>query len=102
MGIEGPDTYYYRRVFTDAVRAVAVAEAQSGEGPFAPGLRGTAVLAERETRPVIVFGFGLLHGLGFAGVLDEIDREFDDPDRFLYDVAKGLWAHYTNFGGNVV
>jgi cyclase len=37
-----------------------------------------------------------------AGVMDEIDRKFEDPDRFLYDVAKGLWAHYTNFGGNVV
>jgi glyoxylase-like metal-dependent hydrolase (beta-lactamase superfamily II) len=37
-----------------------------------------------------------------AGVLDEVDRTFDDPERFLYDVAKGLWAHYTNFGGNVV
>lgn len=37
-----------------------------------------------------------------AGVLDEVDRVFDDPERFLYDVAKGLWAHYTNFGGNVV
>ncbi len=37
-----------------------------------------------------------------AGVLDEVERTFDDPYRFLYDVAKGLWAHYTNFGGNVV
>ena len=37
-----------------------------------------------------------------AGVMDEIDRKFDDPYRFLYDAAKGLWAHYTNFGGNVV
>lgn len=37
-----------------------------------------------------------------AGVMDEIDRRFDDPYRFLYDVAKGHWAHYTNFGGNVV
>ena len=37
-----------------------------------------------------------------AGVLDEVDRKFEDPYRFLYDVAKGLWAHYTNFGGNVV
>ena len=36
------------------------------------------------------------------GVMDEIDREFDDPYRFLYDVAKGLWAHYTNFGGKTV
>jgi glyoxylase-like metal-dependent hydrolase (beta-lactamase superfamily II) len=37
-----------------------------------------------------------------AGVLNEVQRKFDDPYRFLYDVSKGLWAHYTNFGGNVV
>lgn len=37
-----------------------------------------------------------------AGVMDEIDRPFNDPYLFLYDTAKGLWAHYTNFGGNVV
>lgn len=36
------------------------------------------------------------------GVLDQAGREFEDPFRFLYDVAKGLQAHYTNFGGNVV
>jgi cyclase len=37
-----------------------------------------------------------------AGVLGEVKRKFDDPYRFLYDVCKGNWAHYTNFGGNVV
>jgi len=37
-----------------------------------------------------------------AGVLSEVQRKFDDPYRFLYDVSKGNWAHYTNFGGNVV
>jgi glyoxylase-like metal-dependent hydrolase (beta-lactamase superfamily II) len=37
-----------------------------------------------------------------AGVLKEVKREFEDPYRFLYDVSKGLWAHYTNFGGNIV
>ncbi len=37
-----------------------------------------------------------------AGVMDEVERKFDDPYRFLYDVAKGHWAHYTNFGGNIV
>jgi cyclase len=37
-----------------------------------------------------------------AGVLNEVKRKFDDPYRFLYDVCKGNWAHYTNFGGNVV
>jgi cyclase len=36
------------------------------------------------------------------GVMNEVTRKFDDPSRFLYDVAKGLQAHYTNFGGNVV
>lgn len=37
-----------------------------------------------------------------AGVLNEVKRKFDDPMRFLYDVCKGNWAHYTNFGGNIV
>ncbi len=37
-----------------------------------------------------------------AGVLDQVSRKFDDPYRFLYDVCKGHWAHYTNFGGNIV
>jgi glyoxylase-like metal-dependent hydrolase (beta-lactamase superfamily II) len=37
-----------------------------------------------------------------AGVMNEVPRKFDDPYRFLYDDAKGLWAHYTNFGGNIV
>jgi len=37
-----------------------------------------------------------------AGVMKEVNRPFEDPYRFLYDVSKGLWAHYTNFGGNVV
>jgi cyclase len=37
-----------------------------------------------------------------AGVLNEVQRKFADPYRFLYDVSKGNWAHYTNFGGNVV
>ena len=37
-----------------------------------------------------------------AGVLSEVKRKFDDPYRFLHDVCKGNWAHYTNFGGNIV
>jgi cyclase len=37
-----------------------------------------------------------------AGVMNEVSRKFQDPYRFLYDVSKGLWAHYTNFGGNIV
>ena len=36
------------------------------------------------------------------GVMNDIGRKFNDPYRFLYDVAKGNWAHYTNFGGNIV
>ena len=36
------------------------------------------------------------------GVMNEVNRKFQDPYRFLYDVSKGLWAHYTNFGGNIV
>jgi cyclase len=37
-----------------------------------------------------------------AGVLKEVNRTFTDPYRFLYDIAKSHWAHYTNFGGNIV
>jgi glyoxylase-like metal-dependent hydrolase (beta-lactamase superfamily II) len=37
-----------------------------------------------------------------AGVLKDVGREFQDPYRFLYDICKGHWAHYTNFGGNIV
>ncbi len=40
------------------------------------------------------------------GVMNEVSvkfhRTFKDPYKFLYDVSKGLWAHYTNFGGNIV
>ncbi len=36
------------------------------------------------------------------GILNQVTRKLEDPSRFLYDVAKGLQAHYTNFGGNVV
>jgi cyclase len=36
------------------------------------------------------------------GVMNGVSRKFKDPYRFLYDVSKGLWAHYTNFGGNIV
>ena len=37
-----------------------------------------------------------------AGVMNGLGRTFRNPSRFLYNVSKGLWAHYTNFGGNVV
>jgi hypothetical protein len=37
-----------------------------------------------------------------AGVLNEVERKFQDPYKFLYDIAKSNWAHYTNFGGNIV
>jgi cyclase len=51
------------------------------------------------------------HGRSARDMLDEgvmrdvsqkFHRTFKDPYRFLYDVSKGLWAHYTNFGGNIV
>jgi glyoxylase-like metal-dependent hydrolase (beta-lactamase superfamily II) len=37
-----------------------------------------------------------------AGVMNNLSRTFHDPYQFLYDVSKGLWAHYTNFGGRSV
>jgi cyclase len=37
-----------------------------------------------------------------TGALDEFERQFQDPARFLYDLSKGYQAHYTNVGTNVV
>ena len=37
-----------------------------------------------------------------SGALNDVGRTFKDPYKFLYDVAKSNWAHYTNFGGNIV
>lgn len=37
-----------------------------------------------------------------SGLLDEIERKFENPYKFFYDVARSNWAHYTNFGGATV
>jgi glyoxylase-like metal-dependent hydrolase (beta-lactamase superfamily II) len=36
------------------------------------------------------------------GVLKGLARTWDDPYKFLYDAAKGLWAHHDKLGPNVV
>jgi cyclase len=37
-----------------------------------------------------------------AGVLNDLPRTWTDPQRFLYDVQKGLWAHHNKLAANVV
>jgi len=37
-----------------------------------------------------------------AGVLNGLARTWKDPQRFLYDVQKGLWAHHNKLSPNVV
>src|SRR5262245_6945783 len=37
-----------------------------------------------------------------AGVLNGLARTWKDPYRFLYDAAKGLWAHHSKLDRNVV
>jgi cyclase len=37
-----------------------------------------------------------------AGVLNDLPRTWKDPQRFLYDVQKGLWAHHNKLAANVV
>lgn len=37
-----------------------------------------------------------------GGVLKGLARTWKDPDKFLYDAAKGLWAHHDKLGPNVV
>jgi cyclase len=36
------------------------------------------------------------------GVLKGFARTWNDPHKFLYDAAKGLWAHHDKLGPNVV
>ncbi|HEX5108117.1 MAG TPA: MBL fold metallo-hydrolase [Vicinamibacterales bacterium] len=37
-----------------------------------------------------------------GGVLEGLARTWNDPYKFLYDAAKGLWAHHDKLGPNVV
>ena len=37
-----------------------------------------------------------------GGVLKGLARTWSDPYKFLYDAAKGLWAHHDKLGPNVV
>jgi glyoxylase-like metal-dependent hydrolase (beta-lactamase superfamily II) len=37
-----------------------------------------------------------------AGLLNGLPRTWKDPYRFLYDAAKGLWAHHSKLDPNVV
>jgi cyclase len=37
-----------------------------------------------------------------AGVMNGLARTFKDPDKFIYDVHKGLWAHHNKLAPNVV
>ncbi len=37
-----------------------------------------------------------------AGVLKGLPRTWTDPAKFLYDAAKGLWAHHDKLDANVV
>ena len=37
-----------------------------------------------------------------AGVLKGLARTWTNPQRFLYDVQKGLWAHHNKLNANVV
>ena len=37
-----------------------------------------------------------------AGVMNGLARTWKDPQKFLYDVHKGLWAHHNKLDANVV
>ena len=37
-----------------------------------------------------------------GGVLKGLARTWKDPDKFMYDAAKGCWAHHDKLGPNVV
>ncbi len=37
-----------------------------------------------------------------SGVMNGLIRTFNDPEKFLYDAHKGLWAHHNKLAPNVV
>lgn len=37
-----------------------------------------------------------------AGVLKDVGLTFKDPDKFLYDACKGLWAHHNKLAHDIV
>jgi glyoxylase-like metal-dependent hydrolase (beta-lactamase superfamily II) len=37
-----------------------------------------------------------------AGIMDRVDRTFDDPLKFIHDAHKGLWAHHNTLSPDVV
>jgi hypothetical protein len=37
-----------------------------------------------------------------GGVMNGLARTWKDPQRFLYNVQKGLWAHHNKLSPNVV
>jgi hypothetical protein len=37
-----------------------------------------------------------------GGALQGLARTWKDPSKFLYDAAKGLWAHHNKLDRNVV
>ncbi len=76
---------------------------------YGPVMTRAQLQAERDMLVLLYERTTLMTTKGFsaqdmldAGVMKEVSRTFQDPYRFLYDVSKGHWAHYTNFGGNIV
>jgi cyclase len=76
---------------------------------YGPVMTRAELQAERDTMLKLYDRTTLLTTQGYsaqdmldAGVLKEVSRTFQAPYRFLDEVAKGHWAHYTNFGGNIV
>jgi cyclase len=80
---------------------------------YGPVITRTQLAAERDMMRYLYDRTTTLtdHGRSAKDMLDEgvmsevsqkFGRTFKDPYKFLYDVSKGNWAHYTNFGGNIV
>ena len=89
---------------------LGLANAQTQIVPaYGPVMTRSQLQAERDLIAKIYERTAALTGKGNsakdmldAGVLGDLGRSFQDPYRFLYEVAKGFQSHYTNFGGNVV
>ena len=76
---------------------------------YGPVMRRSDLLAERDlTQAVYNRVLNLIREGCSAncmlneGALTGLNRTWDDPDKFLYDAYKGMWAHHYNLAPNIL
>jgi len=76
---------------------------------YGPAIARQNVEAERDFMQYIYdtlvdqirMGFDYRDSLA-SGMMDAAPRQLDNPEKFLYDAHKGLWAHHNKLEPNIV